>query len=297
MGVGIRFGLTILPEYSFAQAAPKWRAAQDMGFDHAWTYDHLTWSGLPESPWYAAIPTLTAAAVVTSRIRLGTFVASPNFRHPGPFAQEIRTLDDISAGRVVLGLGTGGDADARKLAGPQLSVRQRVDRFQEFVTLLDLTLREDHVTYDGAYFSAADLRAVPGCVQQPWVPFVVAANGPRSMRLAARFGQGWATTGRRGETQEDWWRSLAQLSATFDEVAGECGGMPRYLQLDAGPEYSMSSVDHFEDAVGRAAELGFTDLVTHWPRADASDAPYAGDEATLERVAADVIPRWQAATP
>lgn len=283
----MRFGITILPEFSWADAAPKWRAAEDLGFDHAWTYDHLVWAGLPESPWYGAIPTLTAAAGVTSRMRLGTFVASPNFRHPVAFAREVLALDDISGGRLDLGLGTGGDLDSRVLGGPSLTVSQRVDRFEEFVTLLDRVLRQDHVTYDGTYFSAVDARSLPGCVQQPRVPFVMAANGPRSLRLAARFGQGWATTGLKGDSQDDWWGSL-QLSSTRFAALG--ADLPRYLHLDAGHLFSLSSVDAFEELVGRAAGLGFTDVITHWPR---PDSPYAGSEATLERVVADVIPRWR----
>ena len=74
----MRHGLTILPEHSWREAAPRWRAAEDLGFDHAWTYDHLVWSGLPDRPWFAAVPTLAAAATVTDRIGLGTFVSSPN---------------------------------------------------------------------------------------------------------------------------------------------------------------------------------------------------------------------------
>ena len=56
----MRFGLTILPEHRWSVAAPMWRRAQELGFDHAWTYDHLVWGGLPDSPWYGTIPTLTA---------------------------------------------------------------------------------------------------------------------------------------------------------------------------------------------------------------------------------------------
>ena len=81
------------------------------------------------------------------------------------------------------------------LGGETLPPRQRVDRFAEFIELLDLILREDGTTWRGDWFAAVDARSNPGCVQQPRVPFVVAANGPRSMRLVARFGQGWVTTG------------------------------------------------------------------------------------------------------
>ena len=281
----MRFGLTILPVLPWAEARPRWQAGEQMGFDHLWTYDHLTWGGLPNSPWRAAVPLLTAAALVTDRVRLGTFVASPNFRHPVAFQREIVTLDEIAGGRLLLGLGTGGDLDARKLAGPALSVRERVDRFAEFVALLDQVLTHDHVSADGRYFGAQDVRLAPGCVQRPRVPFVVAANGPRALRLAARYGQGWVTTGRAGDSQQDWWRSLADLAARADDLGLD---LPRYLNVDAGHRFALASAGAFEDMAGRAADLGFTDLVTHWPR---PDDPYRGQERTLEQVARDVIPR------
>lgn len=89
-----------------------------MGFDHAWTYDHLVWGGLPDSQWFSCVPTLTAAAGVTERIALGAFVVSPNFRHPVSFSREVQTLVDISDGRFLLGLGVGGTPDDTLLVNP-----------------------------------------------------------------------------------------------------------------------------------------------------------------------------------
>jgi len=280
----MRIGITILPELPWSEAAPRWRAAEELGFDSAWTYDHLVWTGLPDSPWYGALPTLTAAATVTSRIRLGTFVSSPNYRHPYLFLRDLLALDDVSGGRVLCGLGTGGDLDAAIL-GEELTVRQRVDRFHEFVAVLDRLMREDHVDHDGEHYRTVDARTLPGPVQQPRIPFVVAANGPRSLRLAARHGQGWVTYGAGGDTVEEWWSGLAGLSARLDEVEAQAGRetpLDRYLSLDGGPAFSLESVGVFEEMVGRAGDLGFTDVVTHWPRAE---GPYAGREAVLEEVA------------
>src|ERR1041384_7308319 len=107
----MRFGLTILTDLPWAEAEPRWRAAEDLGFDHAWTYDHLVWGGLPDSPVFAFAPTLALASTVTSTIGLGVFVSSPNFRHPYVLARDAITLDDASGGRFVLGVGAGGDLD------------------------------------------------------------------------------------------------------------------------------------------------------------------------------------------
>ncbi|GAA3731723.1 LLM class flavin-dependent oxidoreductase [Plantactinospora mayteni] len=292
----MRVGIVILPDQRWSVAERRWRQAEEWGFDHAWTYDHLGWRDLVDGPWFDAMGTLTSAAMVTSRIRLGTLVASPNFRHPVHFARQITALDDVSTGRVLLGLGAGGIGfDSAVLGGQTLSPRHRVDRFTEFTELLDLLLRSDGVTWRGDYYAAVDARSNPGCVQTPRVPFVVAANGPRSLRLAARYGQGWVTTGvRDGDDLAAWWRFVADLAGRMDEILAAAGRDPgtldRYLSLDSAPVFSLSSVGHFTEVVGRAAELGFTDVVTHWPR---ESSWYAGDEAVLAEVATEVLPRLQ----
>jgi alkanesulfonate monooxygenase SsuD/methylene tetrahydromethanopterin reductase-like flavin-dependent oxidoreductase (luciferase family) len=280
----MRVGITILPEHRWTEAAPLWRRAEEYGFDHAWTYDHLVWAGLPDSPWYGALPTLTAAATVTSRIRLGTFVSSPNYRHPYTFLRDLLAVDDVSGGRLVVGLGTGGDLDSRIL-GEDRPLKERVDRFHEFVEVLDRLLREDHVDHRGEHYATADARTLPGAVQQPRLPFLVAANGPRSLRLAARYGQGWVTYGRGGDTLEEWWSGVEALGRLLDDAEAAGGGrqpLDRYLSLDGSPRFSLESAGLFEDMVGRAAGLGFTDVVTHWPR---PEGPYAGSEDVLAQVA------------
>ena len=280
----MRFGITILPEHRWSAAAPLWRRAEDMGFDHAWTYDHLVWAGLPDSPWFGALPTLTAAAAVTDRITLGTFVSSPNYRHPYAFVRDLVAVDDISGGRLVCGLGTGGDLDAQIL-GEQLPLRERVDRFHEFVEALDRLLREDHVDLDGRFYRTVDARTLPGPVQRPRIPFLIAANGPRALRLAATHGEGWVTFGLGGDTLEEWWDSIATLGSRLDAAEAAVGRsqpIDRYLSLDGAPRFSLESADLFEDLVGRAGELRFTDVVTHWPR---PDGVYAGGESVLEEVA------------
>jgi alkanesulfonate monooxygenase SsuD/methylene tetrahydromethanopterin reductase-like flavin-dependent oxidoreductase (luciferase family) len=287
----VRIGIVILPDERWSVAGRRWRLAEEYGFDHAWTYDHLGWRDLVDGPWFDAVPTLTAAAMVTRRIRLGTFVASPNFRHPVHFTREITALDDISQGRLLLGVGAGGTGfDSAVLGAAELSPRERVDRFAEFLELLTRLLENDKADFTGTYYQAVDARSIPGPVQRPRPPLVVAANGPRALRLAARYGDGWVTTGAQAVDDEAaWWRSVAEVSARFtDAAAGR--SVDRYLNLDSSPVLSLSSVEAFTDAVGRAAELGFTDVLTHWPR---KSSWYAGDERILEAVA-PMLPKLRA---
>jgi alkanesulfonate monooxygenase SsuD/methylene tetrahydromethanopterin reductase-like flavin-dependent oxidoreductase (luciferase family) len=280
----MRHGLTILPEHSWREAAPMWRAAEDLGFDHAWTYDHLVWSGLPDRPWFAAVPTLAAAATVTDRIGLGTFVSSPNYRHPYTYARDVLTLHDLTGGRFICGIGTGGTLDAGIL-GDSLTVRERVDRFAEFVAVLDRLLREDHVDHRGPWFTTVDARTLPGPIRST-VPLVIAANGPRGVRLAAAYGDGWVTTGSGGDDLDSWFRGVGELSARLGDALAGTGrgeGFARYLSLDASPRFALESAGLYAEMSGRAGELGFTDVITHWPR---PDGPYAGDVRVLEAVAA-----------
>ena len=298
---GVRVGVVLLPQDRWPQARRRWQRAEEYGFDHAWTYDHLAWRSLADEPWFATVPLLAAAAAVTDRIRLGTWVASPNYRHPVPFAKDVMGLDDVSNGRLLLGLGAGGTGFDAEVLGPAPTPRQRTARFEEFVALLDRLLTQPVTDAVGPLYEARGARMIPGCVQQPRVPFVVAAQGPRALRLAARHGQGWATYGPVPDpddvgavAQERWWRGLAELVERFEEAVAAEGrdDVDRYLNLDGAPVFALSSVEAATEGVERARGLGFTDVVVHWPRADGI---YAGDEAVLDAVA-DRLPGWRAGT-
>jgi alkanesulfonate monooxygenase SsuD/methylene tetrahydromethanopterin reductase-like flavin-dependent oxidoreductase (luciferase family) len=288
----VRLGVVILPEYPWATARSLWRRAEELGFDHAWTYDHLAWRSLRDTTWFGAIPTLTAAATVTERIGLGPLVASPNFRHPVPFAKELISLDDVSGGRLILGIGSGGEGwDATVLGGQPWPARERANRFAEFVELTDRLLRGPDTTYTGRFYSADGARTYPGCVQQPRVPFAVAATGPRAMHLAATYGDTWVTTGDRGpETLLPADQGAAAVRTQMDLLDDACARIGREpssiarlvlsgLRLDSG----LASPSAFADTVHRYAEAGVTDFVVHWPRAD---GPFAGDTAAFERIVA-----------
>ncbi|RFU82527.1 LLM class flavin-dependent oxidoreductase [Streptomyces triticagri] len=302
----MRLSTVILPVRRWNDGGrAQWQRAEELGFHAAYTYDHLSWRTFRDGPWFGAVPTLTAAATATSRLRLGTLVTSPNFRHPVTLAKELISLDDVSDGRITLGIGAGGTGfDATTLLGPDeipWTPRERADRFGEFLPLLDRLLREpSDVTSAGAFYSATEARNVPGCVQQPRLPFAVAATGPRGLKLAARYGQSWVTTGdpklyETGTVEE----SVAAVRAQGEKLAAACAaigrdpGEPSRLLLSGfTPEFHpvtaardghpLSSVDAFVDFAGRYAELGFSEIAVHWP---IPDSDFAADEKVFERLA------------
>ncbi|HEX2316126.1 MAG TPA: LLM class flavin-dependent oxidoreductase [Thermomonospora sp.] len=284
----MRVGVVMWPIRSWRDSRDQWTRAEDLGFDHAWVYDHLAWRG--HTPWFDGYATLTAAATATSRIRLGTLVTSPNFRHPVPTAHAIRTIDDISGGRLTVGIGAGGlsrTSDSGVLGGEPWSPAERAGRFAEWVELLDRLLRGPETTYEGEFYTAREVRTAPGCVQRPRVPFALAGNGPRGMRLAARFADIWVTTARLPGAEGDPEEIVKDLQAKLDAVCEAEGRDPatlrRLLLTGFTGEPWLESAAAFADLAGRYGALGVTDLAVHWPR---PGTEWDHDPAVLEAVAA-----------
>ncbi|BAU84651.1 coenzyme F420-dependent N5,N10-methylene tetrahydromethanopterin reductase [Streptomyces laurentii] len=293
----LRLSTVILPTDRWAEGKKKWQRAEELGFHAAYTYDHLSWRTFRDGPWFGALPTLTAAATATERLRLGTLVTSPNFRHPVALAKELMSLDDISGGRVTLGIGAGGSGfDATALGQEPWTPKERADRFAEFVPLLDRLLTEGTVTQPGTFYSADEARNIPGCVQRPRLPFAVAATGPRGLRLAARHGQAWVTTGDpklyEEGTPEQSRAALAgqveRLGKACAETGRDASELDRILLHGFTPDRNapLESLDAFVDFAGRHQELGFTEIVIHWP---VPDSDFAVDQAVFEEIATEAV--------
>ncbi|PWD51667.1 LLM class flavin-dependent oxidoreductase [Serinibacter arcticus] len=287
----MRLSTVILPIHARAAAVAHWQRAEQLGFHTAYTYDHLSWRTFRDGPWFDALLTLAQAASVTSTLRLGTLVTTPNFRHPVTLAKDLMTLDDISDGRLTVGLGAGTDGfDAAVLGEPPLTPKRRADRFAELVTHLDLLLREGDVSVAGEFFTAFEARTIPGCVQRPRIPFAVAATGPRGLRLAARHGQSWVTTGdptleedaTAEQSRASIARQVARLEAACEADNRDPASIERVLLTGFLPDDAFRSVAAFEDVARAHAELGITEIVVHAP---IPDTQFAMDEAVYEGIA------------
>ncbi len=292
---GVRLGALVLPEHQGTAATEVWRRVEEMGFAHAWTLDHLSWRTLTGGPWFDAMTTLAAAAVATSRVGLGTLVATPNFRHPVVTAKQAMTVDHLSAGRFVLGVGAGADGpDSTALGGAALSPGARAKRFAEFVTLLDRLLGHEVTTFDGESFTAKEVWMTPGSVRGPRMPIAVAAAGPRGMRLAAEFGQMWVTIGDTtapGEQSEDVaFATRARLGDTLAEAWARAGrpwsSLRRLVNLSRVVADPYASPERLRDLIGRCAGTGFTDVVLAYPRAQ---GVFAGDPHAFELAVTGVV--------
>lgn len=276
----MRTGVVILPDLPWPQARSRWLEAEARGFATAWTYDHLSWRSLRDGPWLGTVPLLGAVAAVTSQIRFGTLVTSPNFRHPAVLAKDVMTLDRLSDGRFDLGVGAGGVGfDAVALGADPLGPADRAARFAEFVSTLDLLLREQSATVAGEFFTAIDSRTIPGCVQRPRVPFTVAAAGPKALAVAASQAQTWVTFGpvKPAESSQQWFDAVAGQTQTLDAACLAIGREPTSIRrlalvgLELG--WAQESIGGWQDFTGQLAELGFTDVALHWPRPEDRELP------------------------
>jgi alkanesulfonate monooxygenase SsuD/methylene tetrahydromethanopterin reductase-like flavin-dependent oxidoreductase (luciferase family) len=289
----VRIGVCIIPTDPWPVAVGQARRVEALGFDHLWTYDHLSWQHYRDRPWFGAIPWLTGLAGATERIRLGTIVCSPNFREPLTLAKDAIALDHVSEGRFVLGVGAGGVGwDATVYGGEPLGPAARHARFAEMVEALDGLLTHGAYSYEGAHYVIHDARTLPGPLQQPRLPLAVAAAGPRALALTARHADAWITIG-------DPWhdpspagieRAVRDQTRRLEDACTAVGRDPatvdRIFLAGAGDDRPLASVDAFTDAAGRFRALGITDFVVHHPRAE--DPHWDDPPDVLDQVAAEL---------
>ncbi|MCI2239043.1 LLM class flavin-dependent oxidoreductase [Kineococcus sp. TRM81007] len=271
----------MLPDQAPEDFVRQVRDAEDAGVRTVWTYDHLSWRALRDGPWHATVPLLAAAATATRTVRLGPQVATPNFRHPVPFAKEIMTLDHLSGGRIDLGIGIGAgaqDSDARVLGQAPLSLRERADRFEEWTALLTACFSQERTDHQGTYFTADGARTIPGCLQRPRVPLTLAATGPRGMRLAARYADSWLTYGPYDARprHEEWLDALERQVRAFDDIRARTAPERRVRRI---VQVALDRIDLFASAHAyhrtceALAAAGFDEISVHWPRVSGQGVP------------------------
>jgi alkanesulfonate monooxygenase SsuD/methylene tetrahydromethanopterin reductase-like flavin-dependent oxidoreductase (luciferase family) len=295
----MRFGVLMLPTDPWPEAVARARHIEALGYDHLWTYDHLSWRRYRGRRWHAAMPWLTGMAAATSTIRLGPMVTTPNLRHPATLAQEVVTVDHISSGRFILGVGAGGVGFDSTVFGAQPLTRpELVARLDEFVALLGRLFAEPFVTFDGKYFTVDDACIRPDAVQQPRVPIAIAAGGPKALALVAEYGDAWITFGDTSHqrstpeaTDEIVRTQMQQLEDACAAIGRDSSEIQRIYLVGNAEERPLASTAAFDDFVGRYSAIGFTDLVVHHPRAD--DPAWDEPESIIDEIATIVMPKWR----
>jgi probable F420-dependent oxidoreductase len=166
------------------------RAADDLGFDAIWVGEHLLyrWSSRPaRGPW-EAWTMMAALAAATSRVTIGPLVACTNFHNPALLAKQAATIDEISDGRFVFGLGAGwNETEFRAFGFPY---DRRIARFEEALTIIRTLLTEGEIDFAGEFYQARDCELLPRA-RPGRPPLMIGSNGERMLRIAAPHVQAW----------------------------------------------------------------------------------------------------------
>jgi alkanesulfonate monooxygenase SsuD/methylene tetrahydromethanopterin reductase-like flavin-dependent oxidoreductase (luciferase family) len=295
----LRFQVLVLPNAPWNETLSRFTYVEQLGFDLVTTADHFVDWKNPAVPWLEAWTVLAAVARETTRIRLATYVSQIPLRHPAVLARQALTVDQISGGRLEVGLGTGLTIDpAYDMIGiPNWEPKERVARFGEYVEIVDRLLSNERSSYDGRYYRIRDAVMNPRPVQRPRPPIVVAALGPVMLRHAAQFADNWNSLSF-ADTFEKQLAETADRVARLDDACAAIGRDPSslrrsYLMFDPGSRASGGRIAYYEseslfvDMVGRVTELGISELGLYFPLV-------AAQRPMFERIARDVIPAMKA---
>jgi alkanesulfonate monooxygenase SsuD/methylene tetrahydromethanopterin reductase-like flavin-dependent oxidoreductase (luciferase family) len=175
------------------------RWAEDAGWHGVWYADHYMpntgTEDVERGVIHEAWAMLPAIAAVTKRVRIGTLVSPTSVHHPAVLANRASTIDHISSGRMVLGLGAGWQINEHRAYGIELEpAKQRVDRFEESIQIIRSLMGDDLTTFDGDLYTITGAPSDPSPIQTP-LPILVGTGGARMCRITARFADEWNTWG------------------------------------------------------------------------------------------------------
>ena len=233
----LKVGL-FLPTYEREMdgATPRWsdilamaRRAEELGFDSLWVADHLLMRDEQgtSAPW-EAFSLLAALAASTSRVELGPLVACASFRNPALLAKMADTLDEISGGRFVLGLGAGWHAPEYAAFGYPFD--KRVSRFEEALQIIHGLLKDGQIDFEGTYYSARECELRPRGPRPTGPPILLGTTGARMLGLTARYADSW--NGFYSRTSNNV-AGLAPFNTTLDAACVALGREPRTLERTA----------------------------------------------------------------
>jgi probable F420-dependent oxidoreductase len=204
------------------------RRAETLGFDSLWLPDHVLLGSDDGSEAIGAsecCSLLAALAAVTSRVELGALVSCGPFRNPALLAKMASTVDEISGGRLVVGLGAGWAESEFYAFGVPFD--HRVGRFEEAMKIIRPLLREGHVDFAGTYYQARDCELRPAGPRPDGPPIMVGASGPRMLGLTARYADAWNADF--GSSPE----SIRGLNDNLDAACRDVGRDPATLERSA----------------------------------------------------------------
>jgi F420-dependent oxidoreductase-like protein len=266
------FSFKVVPvDIGWKEMSAIWREADSAGFfDAGWLFDHFYPPRGPIRPMLEAWSLLASLAAITERLRLGVMVSSNTFRHPALLAHMSATVDNVSNGRLAIGLGAGWHEDEHAAFGIELgSASERWERLAEALEIIDGLLTEEVFSFAGRHFQIADAKLATKCVQRPRPPLVVGGIGPkRTLPLVARWADHWNYF---NPTEPP--EVLREYHERLERLCEEVGRDPEEIEVSVQMRYP-GNPSEITDLAGRYLELGADHiLVTTFPPVDRDTIP------------------------
>jgi alkanesulfonate monooxygenase SsuD/methylene tetrahydromethanopterin reductase-like flavin-dependent oxidoreductase (luciferase family) len=205
------------------------RLAEDMGFDSVWFADHLVYRGdatvIDQQGVRECWTILAALAAVTERVELGPVVTPTSFRNPALFAKMVDSVEDISGGRIILGIGAGWHEDEYRAFG--FPFDHRVARFEEAFTIIHSLLRDGQVDFDGKYYSARECELRGSGPRAGGPPIMIGSRGPRMLRATLPHVESWNSWLSSSRSNAD---QVPEMRDQIDAACREVGRDPATLE-------------------------------------------------------------------
>ena len=281
----LRFGVLTYPEHvTYRDIVQAWNEIDAAGFDSAFVFDHfIPFTGNSHGPCLESWTLLSALAVLTKQVRVGVLVTGNTYRHPALLAKMAVTVDHVSNGRLILGLGAGWHEQEHRMYGfPFPTTGDRARQLREAVSMFKQLFTQDKSTFGGKYYQLTGAPFAPKAVQKPHPPILIGGTGPKViLPLAARQANIWHFYG--GSEAE----SIRQTCAAFDAVCQKVGRNPNEVEK-ATSLYPSQLAGSAKEVVARLRGLedaGLGHVIIELSR------PYGRQ--FLRRFAKDIMPEFR----
>lgn len=225
----LRFGVQTPPQHvPYAELLQTWQEADELGFDTAFVFDHvMPIYSEPTGPCFEGWTLLSGLAAQTKRVRVGLLVTSNTFRNPALLAKMAATVDHVSQGRLVLGLGAGWfELEHTAYGIPYSTTGGRARRLNEALEVMKLLFTKEKSTYTGKYYQLKDAPFEPKTVQKPHPPLLIGGQGPKLiLPVIARHANIWHMRVRDVAPE-----GIKQLGANFDAICRQVGRDPAEVE-------------------------------------------------------------------
>jgi alkanesulfonate monooxygenase SsuD/methylene tetrahydromethanopterin reductase-like flavin-dependent oxidoreductase (luciferase family) len=297
----IKFGIFLPPQPSWDVLRERAVLVEQLGFESLWMGDKFVAPGDPEVPWMDGWTLLAGFAAITSHIRVGSLITNMIYRNPAVIAKSAMTVDNISGGRMTLGLGASSPSD---LCHPMTGVEawsnpERVSRFEEVVTIVDRMLRNPESSFTGKYYQIKGAAMLPAPIQKPRPPLLIGAEGPRMLKIAAKYADNWNSVLGFRLTPKEAVQCVKDNNQRLSELALTLGRDPesitRSFCVGWTSDRPFDSPAAFQDFVGRYAEAGIQQFMLGYWLESEEPRPvpmrHINTPEMLEQYALETIPR------